>query len=198
MDPHYDLHSWSKHYREEALREARTRHLVQWVRANNRKPAFMRGTAKLVAAASLMAMLAAMLVALAGAKPAEAALAGFPEGHGPIAFEKDGDIWVATKMHLANLTPNSATFIDVDPAVSPDGKYVAFASDRDGADFEIYTVDVFTGEVERLTDNTVYDYNPGWSLDGKMITYIEPLLSPKDVRIFSQRITHKEPLASRE
>jgi len=31
-----------------------------------------------------MAMLAALLVALAGTKPAKAALAGFSEGHGPI------------------------------------------------------------------------------------------------------------------
>lgn len=144
-----------------------------------------------------MAMLAVTLVALAGAKPADAALARFPEAHGPIAFERDGDIWVATMMEVANLTPNTAAFMDADPAVSPDGKYVAFASDRDG-DFEIYTVDVFTGEVQRLTDNTVYDYNPGWSSDGERITYIEPLLWPEDVRIFSLRITYEVPLPSRE
>ena len=29
MDPLYDLNSWSKHYREEALREAQERHLQQ-------------------------------------------------------------------------------------------------------------------------------------------------------------------------
>jgi hypothetical protein len=29
MDPLYDLHSWSEHYREEALREAHERHLQQ-------------------------------------------------------------------------------------------------------------------------------------------------------------------------
>jgi hypothetical protein len=29
MDPLYDLHSWSKHYREETLREAQKRHLQQ-------------------------------------------------------------------------------------------------------------------------------------------------------------------------
>jgi dipeptidyl aminopeptidase/acylaminoacyl peptidase len=144
-----------------------------------------------------MAMLAATLVTLAGTKPADAALARFPEAHGPIAFERDGDIWVATMMEVANLTPNTTAFMDADPAVSPDGKYVAFASDRDG-DFEIYTVDVFTGEVQRLTDNTVYDYNPGWSSDGERITYIEPLLWPEDVRIFSLRITHEVPLPSRE
>jgi tricorn protease len=147
-----------------------------------------------------MAMLAATLVALAGAKPAQAAFLdeAFPDGHDPTAFEKDGDIWVATKMHLTNLTLNAAAFIDVDPAVSPDGRYVAFASDRDGGDFEIYVANVFSGEAEQVTDNTVYDYNPGWSLDGERITYTEPLLSPEEVRIFSLRITHEEPLSSTE
>jgi WD40 repeat protein len=153
------------------------------------------------AATAMAAMLAVVLVALAGAKPAEAAIAGFPEGHSPIAFENDGDIKVArivdlanltpSIVHLENLTPNTAHSNDVDPAVSPDGRYVAFASDRDGDDFEIYVANVFTGEVEQITDNTVYDYNPGWSLDGNIITYKEPLLYPEDTRIFGLRVTHE-------
>jgi hypothetical protein len=173
MDPLYDLHSWSKLYRDEALREAQEQHRSQRKRANG-QPMSIRSTFRLATSAALMVVIVALLLTLPGVKSAEAALAGFPEGHGPIAFEKDGDIWVATKMHLANLTPNTATFNDVDPAMSPDGRRIAFASDRDG-DFEIYAANVFTGEVERVTDNTAYDYNPGWSFDGEKITYIEPL-----------------------
>ncbi len=193
MGPLYDLHSWSKHYREEALREAQERHLLQLERANG-QPMPMRSTFRLATAAALMVVIVALMLALPGAKPAEASLAGFPEGHDPIAFEKDGDIWVATKMGLANLTPNTTAYSDVDPVVSPDGRTIAFASDRDG-DFEIYKANVFTGEAEQLTNNTVYDYNPGWAFDGKRVTYIEPLLYPEDVRIFSLRITHEELLS---
>jgi dipeptidyl aminopeptidase/acylaminoacyl peptidase len=193
MDPLYDLHTWSKHYREEALREAQQRHLQQ--ERVSGQPVSMRSTFRLATSAALMAVIVALLLTLATVKPAEAKVAGFSEGHGPIAFEKDGDIWVVSIMHLENLTPNTAHSNDVDPAVSPDGRYVAFTSDRDG-DFEIYTANVFTGEVERLTNNTVYDYNPGWSLDGRMITYEEPLSSPEEVRIFSLRITHEVPLSS--
>ena len=142
------------------------------------------------AAAAMAAMLAVGLVALAGAKPAEAACAKFAEGHGPIAFENDGDIWMANVKHLANLTPDTAAHNEVDPAVSPDGRYVAFASDRDG-DFEIYTANVFTGEVEQVTDNRVHDYNPGWTLDDTMITFEVPLLSPEDMRILGLRVTHE-------
>jgi hypothetical protein len=77
------------------------------------------------AALLAMAMLAAALVALAGARLAQAAFPdeALPDGHGPIAFEKDGDIWVATKMHLANLTPDTPHSSEVEPAVSPDGRW---------------------------------------------------------------------------
>ena len=37
MNNPYDLHSWSKQYREEALLEARKRHFVEQARAS-RKP----------------------------------------------------------------------------------------------------------------------------------------------------------------
>jgi hypothetical protein len=39
MEPLYDLHSWNKYYREEALREAQQRHLLQQERQTaNRYP----------------------------------------------------------------------------------------------------------------------------------------------------------------
>jgi hypothetical protein len=33
MNNPYDIHSWSKHYREEALQETRRRHIVEWAKA---------------------------------------------------------------------------------------------------------------------------------------------------------------------
>ena len=135
-----------------------------------------------------MAMLAATLVALVGAKPAEAKSVCFPEGHNPIAFEHEGDIWVASIMHLVNLTPNTAHSREVDPVVSPDGKYVAFASDQDG-DFEIYLANVFTGERQRVTDNEVDDRYLVWSPDGKWISYQSShYASPTHSGIFSAKV----------
>src|SRR5829696_191764 len=60
-----------------------------------------------------------------GAKGKEPQQVASTERYVPKAFEKDGDIWLASKMHVANLTPNTTAFNDEDPSVSPDGRKVA-------------------------------------------------------------------------
>ena len=61
---------------------------------------------------------------------------------------------------LRQLTAN--WWSDSDPAWSPDGTQIAFASDRDG-DFEIYTMRSDGTDVRQLTRNNVQDRNPAWS-----------------------------------
>ncbi len=141
-----------------------------------------------------VAMLAAALIALAGTQLANSALSdeAFLEDHAPMTFEKDGDIWVASKMHLANLTLDTVAYNDVDPAVSPDGRTIAFASDRDG-DFEIYLTRVSTGEVKQVTNNVVDDLSPVWSPDGQWISYHSPhYSSPTHSGIFSAKVEGTE------
>ncbi len=58
----------------------------------------------------------------------------------------------------------------MDPVWSPDGSQVAFSSNKDG-DYEIYIVDVETGQVEKLTSNEDQDIGPAWSPDGQKITF---------------------------
>ncbi len=54
------------------------------------------------------------------------------------------------------------------PAWSPDGRRVAFSGYRDGR-FDIFAVDVETGEVSRLTDDDIFDASPVYAPDGRSI-----------------------------
>ncbi len=56
------------------------------------------------------------------------------------------------------------------PAISPDGKLLAFQSREDG-NWEIYTLRLDTGEVTRVTNALAYDGAPAWSPDGKQLAF---------------------------
>ncbi|MBA3635463.1 MAG: hypothetical protein H0W57_03440 [Rubrobacteraceae bacterium] len=77
---------------------------------------------------------------------------------------------MASIMHQADLPVTPRPTPDMDPAVTPEGKEAAFASDQDRDDFEIYMAKAFTGEVQRVTDNAMDDRNPAWPTYGKNIT----------------------------
>ena len=60
---------------------------------------------------------------------------------------------------------------DGDPAVSPDGRHLAFSSRRNGSR-DIYVADATTGEVRRLTaSRRLDDRRPAWSPDGRRIAW---------------------------
>ncbi len=69
---------------------------------------------------------------------------------------------------FAPLVPDSASRAEVEPAWSPDGAWVAFATDRPG-DTEIYLLEVATGELRRLTNRPDSDGQPTWVPDGRLV-----------------------------
>ncbi|RXH56262.1 amidohydrolase family protein [Granulicella sibirica] len=62
---------------------------------------------------------------------------------------------------------------DREPRWSPDGKTIAFASDRaNKGSYDIWTVDVASGAVTQITTGENDEYEPAWSPDGKKIAYV--------------------------
>jgi len=59
---------------------------------------------------------------------------------------------------------------NLDPAWSPDGTKIVFASTRDG-NYELYVLNANGTGVTRLTDDPANDFGPSWSPDGTSIAF---------------------------
>jgi TolB protein len=91
-------------------------------------------------------------------------------GGGSIVYAWDGDLVAAdvTTGEIARLTFDPDP--ERDPALSPDGRRLAFAARR-GANWDLYRLDLGNGSVVRLTEHPDYDGHPSWSPNGDMIAF---------------------------
>src|SRR5579872_640608 len=87
-----------------------------------------------------------------------------------IAFTYGGDLWVVDKNggEARRITSTAAT--ESDAHFSPDGKSIAFTSNRSGVT-AVYVVPVEGGIPRRLTWHPVGALVRGWSPDGKRVLY---------------------------
>ena len=122
-----------------------------------------------------------------------------PDG-GRIAFVSDrggdDDIWV---MEADGSRPRVLTRdaprghapapLDTAPAWSPDGRRIAFASDRAGGDPQIYVMNADGTGLRRLTRTarTVFDTTPAWSPDGRRIVFASSRAGYFNLELFSMR-----------
>src|SRR5690606_12270620 len=90
--------------------------------------------------------------------------------HGKIAFSYHGDIWIANVDGSNPVRLTAHVGRDIFPRFSPDGKLVAFTSNRYGND-DVFVVPVTGGEPRQLTFNTVSDTVLYWTPDGKGIVF---------------------------
>src|SRR5919198_168504 len=144
------------------------------------------------------------LIVLTAAPPARA---GFAGANGLIAFVTDPDSTAAGPLNdeiyvtdergsqFTRLTNNAAT--DSLPAVSPNGKEIAFTSDRssDGnpnpeGDAEIYVMDANDDngdhegdDLRRLTFNAASETGLAWSPDGRKIAFVSRADGDADVYV---------------
>ena len=94
-----------------------------------------------------------------------------PDGKS-IAFVALGDLWLmpVTGGKPQNLTNDAA--YDVDPTWSPDGRYLAWSSDRAGGLLQIWIRDMQTGQMRQLTHIPTQPTSLQFSPDGKRIAFV--------------------------
>jgi TolB protein len=108
----------------------------------------------------------------------------------------DDDIWV---MRADGSRPRVLTRdrpraggpapLDTAPAWSPDGRRIAFASDRAGGEHEIYVMSADGSGVRRLTRTArhVIDTTPAWSPDGRRIAFASTRAGHFNLELFTMR-----------
>jgi len=92
-----------------------------------------------------------------------------PDGQ-TIAFTYRGDIWTvpSTGGTAVRLTVHEAE--DITPYFSPDGKWIAFSSDRYN-NMDVFVIPVSGGPARQITYNSEFDYISGWFAGGDSLIF---------------------------
>ena len=101
----------------------------------------------------------------------EARLVRYPHYHnGRVVFTYLGDIWTADEngQNVQRLTVNRAR--DVYGRFSPDGKWIAFSSERNG-NLDVFLIPAGGGSAKQLTSHSADDTVLGWSSDSHAIMF---------------------------
>jgi tricorn protease len=91
--------------------------------------------------------------------------------------EARGNIFTVPAEHgsVRTLTTDNSGVHEMNPAWSPDGKWIAYLSDKTG-EYELYLRSQMGGEETRVTmDGGVYRYGPVWSPDSKNLLFWDKL-----------------------
>src|SRR5580693_9235725 len=101
----------------------------------------------------------------------EAKLTRYPSYfQGRVAFSYMGDIWTADDngQNVQRLTVHAAR--DIYPRYSPDGKWIAFSSDRNG-NLDVFIIPAKGGEAKQLTYHSADDNVLGWTPDSRSVLF---------------------------
>src|SRR3990167_6914331 len=89
-----------------------------------------------------------------------------PDGRST-AHEANGEIYVTEKSgRIVNLTQNPA--LDIRPMFSHDGRWLAFQSNRDGGDWNVYVVDIGSQKTVQITKIKGTERAIGWDMTGQL------------------------------
>lgn len=147
----------------------------------------------------VFSILAAMVVGIVGAVTlmieAEPARAAFPGANGKIVFVEENRDESDYGIKLVNSTGSGVTTLVKnprgaaelsDPAMSPNGRSVVYAKNRD-----IYRIDISNRKVTRITNNRSGNEDPAWSPDGSRIVFesTRAVGGARDTDLFVKRST---------
>ena len=94
-----------------------------------------------------------------------------PDGK-TVTFAALGDIWTM-EVGGSPQRITSDSYLDADPAWSPDGSQLAFSSDRsETGNLDIHIRDVKTGRDRRLATTATSDFGAAWTADGKRLAFL--------------------------
>ena len=93
-----------------------------------------------------------------------------PGGGSPPAGQPTDEVPASAVVPPAGTPPAVLTTAPSTPLPPYAQGRIAFASNSDG-DFEIHVLDMVSGQVTQLTDNTASDRSPAWSPDGRLIVF---------------------------
>lgn len=82
------------------------------------------------------------------------------------------DIWTLRLDGSAPVQHTDGPWDEREPTWAPDGRRVAFASDRSGESYDIWVLDLATGEYTQWTNAASEEAYPVWSPDGREIAYV--------------------------
>jgi Tol biopolymer transport system component len=87
-----------------------------------------------------------------------------------IVFSYQGDLFIVPTEGGKPIQLTRHEAYDFNPVWSPDGKYIAFASDRFG-NFDLFIIPANGGKSKRLTFHSASDIPSGWTSDSKYILF---------------------------
>ncbi len=87
-----------------------------------------------------------------------------------VVFSYNGDLWKVPITGGRAIRLTDSIGFEINPVYSPDGKYIAFSSDRNG-NFDVFIMKSDGGTPKQLTFRDSPDYVNDWTPDGKYVLY---------------------------